>query len=86
MLWVNGAQSGRLNPMVKRQFHLQFTAVAHMIAALHRLYSVCLINTRYNSGFLREDEVLNHSFFYRTPANVPDALADIVTHDHVIRV
>lgn len=36
------------------------------------------------SGFLRQDEVLKHAFFHRAPANVLDALADIVTDDHVI--
>ena len=38
------------------------------------------------SRFLRQDEMLNHAFFHRTPAKVPDALADIVTKDHVNRV
>jgi hypothetical protein len=38
------------------------------------------------SGFLRQDKVLNHAFFHHTPAKVPDALTDIVTPGHVIRV
>ena len=71
---------------VKRQYHL-FCNLRQYTHYFTRHYpSTFVSNPRCISGFLREDEVLDHALFHRTPAKVPDALAKIVTHDHVIRV
>ena len=70
---------------VKRQSHL-FCNLRQFTHYFTRHLSTFVSNLRCISGFLREDEVLNHAFFHRTPAKVFNPLAKIITHDHVICV
>ena len=87
-LWNRQAElpGGCFRLMHEFKFHGCSTGARRIRDLAEGKFAVILQVLRGVSRFLRQDEVLNHAFFHRAPANVLDALGDIVTQDHVIRV